>query len=86
MIAAALAIIGTFLLILDGVDPETSLTTIACMANNVGISYRICGPTETFAFLSVFGKIISCIWMIAGRLEYYILLIAFVPAFWRTSY
>jgi len=86
MIVAALSILGTFLLVLDGIDPETSLSTISCMANNVGIAFRMGGPTESFAFLSSFGKIISCIWMIAGRLEYYALLIAFVPAFWRTSY
>jgi trk system potassium uptake protein TrkH len=86
MLAASLTILGTFLLVLDGVDPQTSLTTIACMANNGGFGFRMCGPTESFAFLSLFGKLISCIWMIAGRLEYYALLIAFVPAFWRTSY
>jgi len=86
MIAASLIIVGTFLLVFDGVDPETSLTTITCMANNGGFAFRMGGPTESFAFLSVFGKILSCFWMIAGRLEYYALLIAFIPAFWRTTY
>lgn len=85
MIAAFLAILGTFILVLDGIDPETSLSTISCMLNNTGIAFRMGGPTESFAFLSPMGKIVSCLWMIAGRLEYYALLIAFVPAFWRTT-
>lgn len=86
MIAASLTIIGTFLLVLSGVDPETSLTTMSCMANNGGFAFRMAGPLDSFVFLSSFGKILSCLWMIAGRLEYYALLIAFVPAFWRTTY
>ncbi len=86
MVAASLTIIGTFLLVLDGVDPESALTGISCMINNVGIAFRAGGPTSSFAFLSNFGKLLSCIWMIAGRLEFFALLIAFVPAFWRTSY
>ncbi|MCC5831929.1 MAG: hypothetical protein JJU12_02675 [Chlamydiales bacterium] len=84
MVAASLAIVGTFLLVLDGVDPETGLTTVSCMLNNTGIAFRM--GADSFAFLSSLGKILSCFWMIAGRLEFFALLIAFVPAFWRTSY
>lgn len=84
MVAASLAILGTFLLVLDGVDPETGLTTVSCMLNNTGIAFRM--ASNSFAFLTDGGKILSCFWMIAGRLEYFAVLIAFVPAFWRTSY
>jgi trk system potassium uptake protein TrkH len=83
LIVVLFATIGTFLLVLDGADPETSLTTIACMINNVGFSFRMGGPEHSFCFLSNFGKIISCIWMVAGRIEYFALLIAFAPAFWK---
>jgi trk system potassium uptake protein len=86
MIATSLSLMGTFFLVIDGVDLETSFATIGCMLNNGGFGFRMGGPTESFAFLSSFGKILSCIWMVAGRLEYYALLIAFIPAFWRTSY
>lgn len=83
MVVASLAIISTFALVLDGVDPETSLSTVGCMMNNIGLAFRMAGPTESFAFLSNFGKLLSCFLMIAGRLEYFAILIAFVPAFWR---
>lgn len=85
LVAISLTIIGTFLLVLDGIDPETSLTTIACMINNVGLGFRAGNPNHSFSFLTDFGITISCFWMIAGRLEFFALLIAFVPAFWRKS-
>lgn len=86
MIALSMTIVGTFALVLDGVDPQTSLTTVASMINNGGLAFAIGGITDSFNFLTPFGKVLSCIWMIAGRLEYYTLLVAFVPAFWRTNY
>lgn len=85
LIVAFLSLVSTFALVLDGVDPETSLSTIGCMINNVGIAFRMAGPTESFAFLSLFGKLLSCFLMIAGRLEFYAILLAFVPAFWRRA-
>ncbi len=85
MVVASLTIICTFLLVLDGIDPETSLSSVACMINNTGIAFRMAGPTESFAFLSGFGKLLSSFLMIAGRLEFFAILIAFVPAFWRTA-
>ena len=78
-----LAAIGTFLFIIDGVGPETALSIVACMLNNVGIAFRVAGPTESFAFLSVFGKILGSIWMVLGRLELFAVLILFLPSFWR---
>lgn len=86
MISVSLAVIGTFLLVWDGIDPETSLTTISSVMNTVGFAFRLAGPTETFAFLPDFGKIITSIWMIAGRLEFFAVLVLFVPAFWKTTY
>lgn len=86
MVVASLAITGTFLLVLEGIDPETGLTTMSCMLNNTGIAFRMGGPAESFAFLANSGKILSCFCMIAGRLEFFAVLIAFVPAFWRTRY
>ena len=83
-IVISLTLIGTFLLVADGVDPQTSLTTIACMINNIGVAFREAGPTESFAFLSGFGKCLSILWMVMGRLEFFAILIIFLPDFWRT--
>ena len=85
LIVISLTLLSTFALVLNKVDPETALSTVSCMINNVGFAFRMAGPTESFAFLSNFGKLLSCFLMIAGRLEFFAILIAFVPAFWRTS-
>jgi len=70
--------------ILDGVDPETAIAAASSMLNNTGISFRAAGPTETFAFLSNFSKIISSFWMVLGRLEYFAIILLFLPVFWRS--
>ncbi len=74
---------GTFLMAVDGIGPETALSINACMINNIGIAFRAAGPTESFAFLSSFSKILSTFLMVLGRLEFFAVLIIFVPAFWK---
>ena len=84
-IVAFFVTIGTVFYILDDIDPETSLGLMGCMLNNIGIAFRTAGPTNTFSFLSPFSKIMSTLWMLLGRLEFYTLLILFLPSFWRTK-
>jgi trk system potassium uptake protein TrkH len=78
-------ILGTLLLTLDGVDPETSIAVIASVTNNVGLSFRAAGPTNSFAFLSNSSKILSTFLMLLGRLEFFALLLLLVPSFWRAE-
>lgn len=77
------AVLGTFLLVIDGIDPQTSMGLIASMVNNSGLSFNAAGPMESCAFLSNFSKIVSILWMALGRLEFFILLVLLVPAFWK---
>jgi trk system potassium uptake protein TrkH len=82
-IVLSLAVAGTFFMVLDGVDLETALSINACMINNIGLAFRAAGPSESFAFLSPFSKILSTFLMVLGRLEFFAVLIVFVPAFWK---
>ncbi len=82
-VVVSLVIFGSYLLVLDSNDPTTALGTISCMINNIGISFGGIGGAGSFAFLSNFSKIISILWMALGRLEYFVLLVLLVPAFWR---
>lgn len=84
-IAIIFSLFATVIYSLDSVDPETSLGLCSCMLNNTGISFRAAGPASTFAFLSDFSKIISCFWMVMGRLEYFAILLLFFPSFWKTN-
>ena len=75
---------GVLFLIYLGVDLETALGLNACMINNTGFSFRMAGPTESCAFLSVFSKLVCIAWMLIGRLELYVWFALFLPSFWRT--
>jgi trk system potassium uptake protein TrkH len=82
-IVAFFTILGVVSLVLDGVDPETSLGLIACFLNNVGAAFRAAGPADSFAFLSPLSKLFSIFWMLLGRLEYYVVLLLLLPSFWK---
>ncbi len=82
-IVAFFTALGTLALVLDGIDPETALGLIACFLNNIGIAFRSAGPTESMAFLSPFSKILATFWMLLGRLEFFVVLLLFLPSFWR---
>lgn len=83
-IVAFCTILGTIILVLDGVDPETSLGLIASFLNNVGVAFRAAGPTESLAFLSPLSKLLATFWMLLGRLEFFVVLLLFLPTFWKT--
>lgn len=83
LIVAALSVLLTLILALDGVDPETALATTTCMINNIGIAFRMGGPTESFAFLSPMSKLLSALFMVLGRLEFFAVLVVLTPNFWR---
>ncbi len=85
LVVVALAVLGTFLLTLDGLDQETALAVISSTINNSGMGFRAAGPTDSFTFLSDFGMILSSLWMIMGRLEFFTVLVILVPSFWRND-
>ncbi|KPK33287.1 MAG: hypothetical protein AMS24_01535 [Chlamydiae bacterium SM23_39] len=85
VIAIFFAVLGILLLTLDGVDPESSVAVIASSQNNVGLCFRAAGPTQSFTFLSNTSKIITTFWMLLGRLEFFALLLLFVPSFWKVE-
>lgn len=76
-------VMGTVMLILDGIDPETSFGLLVSFLNNVGMAFAAAGPSDTINYLSPFSKIFACFWMLLGRLEYYAILLLFFPGFWK---
>lgn len=81
-IATSLVAIGTYLLVVDGNDILTSFSIISTTINNNGLNLGGIGGSASWGFLSNFSKIISIVWMVLGRLEFFSLLVLFVPAFW----
>jgi trk system potassium uptake protein TrkH len=80
-----LAVLGTFFLILDQFDLLTSFGIISTSLTNTGLVFGGIGSTGSVAFLTPFSKIISLLWMILGRLEFFSLLVLLVPSFWRKT-
>jgi len=76
-------ILGIVLMVLEGVDPETSLCLMASLLNNVGMAFRAAGPLDSINYLSPVSKLLAAFWMLLGRLEYYTIVLLFFPAFWR---
>jgi trk system potassium uptake protein TrkH len=74
----------SLLLIILGVDIQTSAgSTATCMAG-IGPGIGGVGPVANFAHLPEIAKIILSFTMILGRLELLTVFIIFTPAFWRS--
>ena len=79
------SVLGTYLYVLNGEDPETAIGLVACMINNTGLAFRAAGPTSSCAFMNDFAYLLSSFLMIVGRLEFLAVFALFVPAFWREN-
>lgn len=81
-----LTVLGTLFLVIDGIDPSTALGVISCTINNSGLIFGGSpAAAESCAFLPTFSKIISILWMALGRLEFFALLVLFIPSFWTRT-
>ena len=74
----------TALLSTNGLDFVTSLSAAATSISNVGPGLGdIIGPNGNFSQLSDVSKWILSLAMILGRLELFVVLVLFIPSFWR---
>jgi trk system potassium uptake protein TrkH len=66
-----------------GVDVLTAITAVAACMFNIGPGLGSVGPADNYGHLPAAVKWILSACMIAGRLEFYTLLVIFTPAFWK---
>ena len=66
-----------------GIDIVTAISAVAATMFNVGPGLGAVGPTDHYAHLPAAAKWVLSFCMIAGRLEFYTLLVVLTPAFWR---
>jgi len=66
-----------------GVDILTAFAAVVATMFNIGPGLGNVGPAENYGHLPGFGKWVLSLGMIAGRLEFYTLLVILTPAFWR---
>ena len=79
-----LSLLGTYLLVLDHLDPLTAFGVTSTTLTNTGLLFGGIGSQASLGYLSNFAKIISIFWMLLGRLEFFSLLVLLVPSFWRS--
>lgn len=75
--------VACFLVAASGVDPFTSITAVTACMFSIGPGLGDVGPAEHYGHLPALAKWTLAACMIAGRLEFYTLLVLFTPAFWR---
>jgi trk system potassium uptake protein TrkH len=82
-LALVVLAVSCLLLAAQGVDMLTSIAaTVACMFN-IGPGFGTVGPAENYAHLPAFSKWVLMICMVAGRLEFYTLIVILTPDFWK---
>jgi trk system potassium uptake protein TrkH len=68
---------------LPDIDNITALSSVTASLGNVGPGLGDVGPAANYFFIPPVGKGVLIFCMLAGRLEFFTLLMLFTPAFWR---
>ncbi|MDS1002703.1 TrkH family potassium uptake protein [Clostridium sporogenes] len=76
----SIIIIAVLLVSLDGMDIETTLSSVLATIGNIGPGFKVVGPIGNFSSYSPFSKIVFSFCMLAGRLEIYPMLVMFRPS------
>lgn len=77
--------LSLFILSFEGKDFTTNFTAVAATLNNVGPGLELVGPTQNFGHFSILSKAVLSFNMLAGRLEFFPLLMLFYPELWKDT-
>jgi trk system potassium uptake protein TrkH len=78
-------LIGSFLLLLSGLDLLTSTTAALTALATDGPGLGQVGPYDNFNVIPIFSKWVLIFCMLIGRLEIYTFIIVFTPRFWKKN-
>ncbi len=81
-LALAVMLIASLLVSATGVDILTSFTSVIACQFNIGPGLGAVGPISNYGDLAPFAKWVLSFCMIAGRLEFYTILILLTAVFW----
>ena len=82
---AVVVFIGAFVMAFENIDMVDCFTATISLASNVGTCFGYIGYDGDFEGFSSFTKIFMSFIMLAGRLEFYTILVLFTPGFWRAN-
>jgi len=75
--------IGTITMSWYTVDQSTAFSSVLTCLAGAGPGFSTVGPMVNFDHLHNHAKLILCLAMLLGRLEFYTLLVVIMPTFWR---
>ncbi|MBK7627516.1 MAG: TrkH family potassium uptake protein [Bacteroidales bacterium] len=78
-----LFILGTIIIVFNGVDPITASSSVATCMAGIGPGLGTVGPMSNYAHLPDFSKIVLSLLMILGRLEILTVFTIFTRTFWK---
>jgi trk system potassium uptake protein TrkH len=78
-----LFILGTIVVVVTGVDPVTSASSVATCMAGIGPGLGTVGPLSNFAHLPEVSKVVLSLLMIIGRLEIITVFTIFTRTFWK---
>ena len=58
---------------------------VAATLNNIGPGYGVIGATKNYTNFTAVNKTLFIWLMMIGRLEIFVIIVLFVPGFWRTQ-
>jgi len=76
-------VVGSLLVAATGMDFTSAGSAVIACLSNIGPGLGTVGPTDSFAYVPVFGKWVLIFCMLMGRLELFTVLVLFFPSFWR---
>lgn len=86
IIYAIIFVLSTFtVLFFEQTDLVTGFTSVVTCLNNIGPGFGEVGPTSNFAGLTSGTKLVLIFDMLAGRLEFFPMLILLSPSSWRKA-
>lgn len=86
VISMIVYVVSVFIVSLDGFDMTTSLTAVAATMNNIGPGLSLVGPTGNYSAFSGVSKVVLIFDMLAGRLEYFPMIVLLSPSLWKDGF
>jgi trk system potassium uptake protein TrkH len=77
--------VGALVLSLDGKDILTAFSAAAALLSNVGVGFGALDCTANYMIFSRPARLFLSFLMVAGRLEFFTVLILLTPSYWRTA-
>ncbi|RKZ90407.1 MAG: TrkH family potassium uptake protein [Gammaproteobacteria bacterium] len=74
---------ASFIMAGTGMDLPSAGASVIATLSNIGPGLGSVGPTDNFAHVPAFGKLVLAFCMLLGRLELFTVLVLVFPSFWR---